>query len=189
MSSSGWRRRRLVSTAGVRRALPRSQPGHEDGLDHASGIELAPLGRTGTASLRCLGPVRRDRQPRRGRVLSGRPCRLPDAVARRTVAAPESVARKAGPVAARAPWTSLGSRSRRDRRLAEQMTGVDAASPARSVAASGMQRTLPLAGPVRQPAPASLTQARARSFRIRSAASLPGAPITQPPGCVPEPHW
>ena len=32
-------------------------------------------------------------------------------------------------------------------------------------------------------------QARARSFRIRSAASLPGAPMTQPPGCVPEPHW
>ena len=28
-----------------------------------------------------------------------------------------------------------------------------------------------------------------RSFRIRSAASLPGAPMTQPPGCVPEPHW
>ena len=31
--------------------------------------------------------------------------------------------------------------------------------------------------------------ARARSLRIWPAASLPGAPITQPPGCVPEPHW
>ncbi len=30
---------------------------------------------------------------------------------------------------------------------------------------------------------------RSRSFTIRIAASLPGAPITQPPGCVPEPHW
>ena len=30
---------------------------------------------------------------------------------------------------------------------------------------------------------------RARSLRIRPAASLPGAPITQPPGWVPEPHW
>ncbi len=28
-----------------------------------------------------------------------------------------------------------------------------------------------------------------RSFRTWPAASLPGAPITQPPGCVPEPHW
>ena len=33
------------------------------------------------------------------------------------------------------------------------------------------------------------SQARARSLRIRSAASFPGAPMTQPPGCVPEPHW
>ncbi len=29
----------------------------------------------------------------------------------------------------------------------------------------------------------------ARSARMRAAASFPGAPITQPPGCVPEPHW
>ncbi len=28
-----------------------------------------------------------------------------------------------------------------------------------------------------------------RSLRICWLASLPGAPITQPPGCVPEPHW
>ena len=32
-------------------------------------------------------------------------------------------------------------------------------------------------------------QSRPRSLRIRFAASLPGAPMTQPPGCVPEPHW
>ena len=31
--------------------------------------------------------------------------------------------------------------------------------------------------------------ALARSLRICPAASLPGAPMTQPPGCVPEPHW
>ena len=31
--------------------------------------------------------------------------------------------------------------------------------------------------------------ARARSLRICWLASLPGAPITQPPGWVPEPHW
>ena len=31
--------------------------------------------------------------------------------------------------------------------------------------------------------------ARPRSFRMRCAASFPGAPITQPPGWVPEPHW
>jgi len=30
---------------------------------------------------------------------------------------------------------------------------------------------------------------RARSPRIRIAASLPGPPVTQPPGWVPEPHW
>ena len=41
----------------------------------------------------------------------------------------------------------------------------------------------------RRPARDRAGQARARSLRIRSAASLPGAPITQPPGCVPEPHW
>jgi hypothetical protein len=28
-----------------------------------------------------------------------------------------------------------------------------------------------------------------RSLTIRCAAIFPGAPITQPPGCVPEPHW
>jgi TolB protein len=36
---------------------------------------------------------------------------------------------------------------------------------------------------------ASSPQALARSFRIWPAASLPGAPMTHPPGCVPEPHW
>src|SRR5262249_54156615 len=35
----------------------------------------------------------------------------------------------------------------------------------------------------------ALDWAFARSFRICAAASLPGAPMTQPPGCVPEPHW
>ena len=35
----------------------------------------------------------------------------------------------------------------------------------------------------------ALTPARARSLRIWPAASLPGAPMTQPPGCVPDPHW
>ena len=38
------------------------------------------------------------------------------------------------------------------------------------------------------PAPAPVV-ALARSFRIWPAASLPGAPITQPPGWVPDPHW
>ncbi len=32
-------------------------------------------------------------------------------------------------------------------------------------------------------------QTLARSLRIRCAASFPGAPITHPPGWVPEPHW
>ena len=36
---------------------------------------------------------------------------------------------------------------------------------------------------------ADLGREAARSLRIRCAASLPGAPMTQPPGCVPEPHW
>ncbi len=38
--------------------------------------------------------------------------------------------------------------------------------------------------PAQTPAPA-----RSRSLRIWPAASLPGAPITQPPGWVPDPHW
>ena len=28
-----------------------------------------------------------------------------------------------------------------------------------------------------------------RSLRIRRLANRPGEPITQPPGCVPDPHW
>ena len=28
-----------------------------------------------------------------------------------------------------------------------------------------------------------------KSPKICVAANLPGAPMTQPPGCVPEPHW
>ncbi len=34
-----------------------------------------------------------------------------------------------------------------------------------------------------------LAVALSRSRRIRWAASFPGAPVTQPPGCVPDPHW
>jgi hypothetical protein len=66
---------------------------------------------------------------------------------------------------------------------------LDVSRPGRRVR-QGMRRRLRKvrSGAVRG-ARRRLGQARARSLRIRSAASLPGAPITQPPGCVPDPHW
>jgi hypothetical protein len=73
------------------------------------------------------------------------------------------------------------------RRLAAQFATVGLLA---AVAAPTVSASRPRArGPTRSLLSPGQLRARSRSPRIRWAASLPGAPVTQPPGCVPEPHW
>ena len=77
----------------------------------------------------------------------------------------------------------------------EQYARQHASQLARFAEAIGIRDDM-LMPPVCPPRPAgghrrapSEGQDDRRSRRIRSLASLPGEPITQPPGWVPEPHW
>src|SRR5262245_39049062 len=120
------------------------------------------------------------------------------------------------PADAVSPCASLSTEHLLDPSAARMTTPylpADALGPGRIRAPSAIQPTLHAAGACEPPVHAGVewnapvspgswrergseaalryarARARDRSLRIRCAASLPGAPMTQPPGCVPEPHW